>query len=557
MTGDVIRRAITARYNNNMAAKAGGLAKQIDAQLECVICQDRYKTPKVLPCLHSFCKECLDNHIKYTQSRSSRQGPVGRTPPPVVIVCPTCRSSSDLPPGGVDGYNTNFTLSSIVAVMDIHDVMPEEEESVVVKNVTRCQNGLDENPAVVHCLDCQCYLCHSCLELHKKVKATRNHKLVSLKEIKEDVRKLEQKRYCAEHEGEELKLYCRTCEEVICRDCTIVTHKQHDYTFIKDVRDELVKKMNDLVTKVRDKQNEFEGHRRHLDHVDKASNENIDYCKKRVNEFFDSWTKRMEEKKAQLLAELSADLGGTTKRICAENDAVELMSGQITSAIGFTTRLLEQGTPCDIAMMSRQTCKQLNHVQTLQWDPNCVRPCKGSFVGHDTNPLSANVRGGIHSDEIIVEGLTQPKLGENSFTIRVLGEIETQVVVVSIETANGERLDNAVVKENGHHEWTATYNIPRDGRYKISVSVDGVEAKGGPFDRVWQERLSKGTRVRRGQDWKWGDQDGGPLATGAVIGWATDVGASDNWVKIKWDNGRQNNYRWGAEGAFDLEIASP
>ena len=108
----------------------------------------------------------------------------------------------------------------------------------------------------------------------------------------------------------------------------------------------------------------------------------------------------------------------------------------------------------------------------------------------------------------------------------------------------------------GRQQWTATYNIPRDGRYKISVSVDGVEAMDGPFERVWKERLEKGTRVRRGQDWKWGDQDGGILATGVVIGWATDVGASDNWVKIKWDNGRQNNYRWGAEGAFDLAIAS-
>ena len=522
------------------------LAKKINAQLECAICQERYKDPKVLPCLHSFCKPCLDNLIRYTKSRPVGAGKGDE----LLIVCPSCRNESSVPANGVDGYNTNFTLSSIVEVLTIHDV---EED---VQAIKVCENGLDSNPAVVRCYDCQCYLCETCHDQHGKLKATRSHRCVSLKEIKEDVRKFEQKHYCLDHEGEELKLYCRTCQEVICRDCTIVTHKQHDYTFIKDVREELVKKMTGLMDKAKAKRVVFEGHQNHLGEVRQVSEENIASCQRKVAIYFDQWIKNLEEKKKTLLTELDGNLGNASKRLDAENDAVELMHGQIGSAIEFTTSLLDRGTPSDIAMMSRQTCKQLDHVQSLQWNPDCVRPSKVSFVSHENNPLVANVRGGISREEIVVEGIHQPKQGENSFTIRVLGEIETQAVVVSIETANGERLDNAVVKETGRQQWTATYNIPRDGRYKISVSVDGVEAMDGPFERVWKERLEKGTRVRRGQDWKWGDQDGGILATGVVIGWATDVGASDNWVKIKWDNGRQNNYRWGAEGAFDLAIAS-
>ena len=75
-----------------------------------------------------------------------------------------------------------------------------------------------------------------------------------------------------------------------------------------------------------------------------------------------------------------------------------------------------------------------------------------------------------------------------------------------------------------------------------------------PFKREWSDKLPRGTVIRRGKDWKWGDQDKSKTNRGIILGWAGEVGASDKWVKVKWENNRQNNYRWGAEGCYDLEI---
>nr|CAD7427832.1 unnamed protein product [Timema monikensis] len=52
-----------------------------------------------------------------------------------------------------------------------------------------------------------------------------------------------------------------------------------------------------------------------------------------------------------------------------------------------------------------------------------------------------------------------------------------------------------------------------------------------------------GTRVVRGVDWKWGDQDGLPPGEGRVIG---DLG-EDGWIRVQWDNGSTNSYRMGKE----------
>ncbi|CAH1128754.1 unnamed protein product [Ceutorhynchus assimilis] len=67
-------------------------------------------------------------------------------------------------------------------------------------------------------------------------------------------------------------------------------------------------------------------------------------------------------------------------------------------------------------------------------------------------------------------------------------------------------------------------------------------------------RLMKiGTKVIRGADWKWGDQDGNPPAEGRIIGELGD----DGWIRVEWSNGTTNSYRMGVEGKYDLTLTSP
>ena len=63
-------------------------------------------------------------------------------------------------------------------------------------------------------------------------------------------------------------------------------------------------------------------------------------------------------------------------------------------------------------------------------------------------------------------------------------------------------------------------------------------------------KIQVGSRVRRGPDWKWGNQDGGGAGT-AIKGCD-----EDGWIKVRWDEGGSNNYRCGAHGAQDLVICS-
>ena len=86
------------------------------------------------------------------------------------------------------------------------------------------------------------------------------------------------------------------------------------------------------------------------------------------------------------------------------------------------------------------------------------------------------------------------------------------------------------------------YRVGAQGEYDLMVARD-------PMPAVLRFAQS-GLRVRRGPDWKWGDQDGGGPGT------TLSGDDHDGCVWVKWDAGRRNKYRIGAEGSYDLIIDS-
>ncbi|WAR01035.1 HERC2-like protein [Mya arenaria] len=65
------------------------------------------------------------------------------------------------------------------------------------------------------------------------------------------------------------------------------------------------------------------------------------------------------------------------------------------------------------------------------------------------------------------------------------------------------------------------------------------------------EIIAVGCRVRRGADWCYPDQDGGAGNLGNVY----HVG-SNGIIKVRWDCGYKDRYKFGAEGKFELEVVT-
>ena len=128
-----------------MAVKpSSDLLELEDSQLKCPVCLDLYTSPKILPCHHSFCQECLNG---LPQSREAR----GDT---YYISCPTCRQHTKVPRDGVEAFPVAFHVNKLKeAIQDLKKKAPNPQE-------VTCNNH--KMPLEVFCELCETIICFRC-----------------------------------------------------------------------------------------------------------------------------------------------------------------------------------------------------------------------------------------------------------------------------------------------------------------------------------------------------------------------------------------------------------
>ncbi len=200
---------------DTMAEESGGL-ETLDEEITCPICQEHFNDPKILPCCHYYCRDCI-------QLMADKAGPDRP------FSCPECRKDTLLPEGGIDRFPAAFFVNRM---KDAYLKM-EKAHGKVEALCEMCSGGKVE----AFCRQCTDFICAECVKSHKKLKVFSGHSVVTLDELKEGgTRHLhtdsDMPPLCKEHE-EPLKIFCFDCNCLICRDCIVIDHAGHKYEFVK------------------------------------------------------------------------------------------------------------------------------------------------------------------------------------------------------------------------------------------------------------------------------------------------------------------------------------
>ena len=188
----------------------------------------QFTDPKTIPCLHTFCKQCIEKSIESNKKMAS------------IVCCPLCRAPLPNSRDDMSSVPTNFTINRLV---EIFGKRKEAGKSLALKEIqcSSCEDGL---PAITWCIDCENGLCEFCDGAHKRIKAFKSHKTVAvenfLKNPKLVLSTSQKPEACKSHSKQALDLYCKTCSSLICRDCALKDHPRetHNFDFIDDVVDE-------------------------------------------------------------------------------------------------------------------------------------------------------------------------------------------------------------------------------------------------------------------------------------------------------------------------------
>lgn len=83
----------------------------LEEDLTCSVCYSLFSDPRVLPCSHAFCKNCLDNLLKVSNNNNNNF--IWR-PLRQLLKCPNCRTVVDLPLAGLEALPSSVSLRAIV-----------------------------------------------------------------------------------------------------------------------------------------------------------------------------------------------------------------------------------------------------------------------------------------------------------------------------------------------------------------------------------------------------------------------------------------------------------
>ena len=186
--------------------------------LVCGLCEKTYQYkdgPLMLPCLHSFCKPCLDQHIKKERSTVTKKA------------CPTCNvhfpNANDV---------THFPLNLYLSRLAESREYEKQAESGNVK----CQNCEGkQNDATYFFCSYSKFLCSTCKGNCQRLLNNENSEFIDLASYKKGELKIHSPPpKCQEHQ-EKLNLFCQDCTKLICVCCSQTEHQHHEKSSLTKV----------------------------------------------------------------------------------------------------------------------------------------------------------------------------------------------------------------------------------------------------------------------------------------------------------------------------------
>ena len=199
--------------------------------LICQVCSEYYTDPLMLPCLHSFCKTCIQHLIDQEGNGN--------------VKCPTCGSVRSLANSCItSSLPKNLWLAHQVEIATYEDKLRNGQTEIPCDRCVKQANGF----AVVFCCECCSFFCRTCRDDHMWCRDTVKHELVDVgRAPKRRIPQITEQMYitnpplhhkpvqCSKHPDENYKFFCQNCESLICQECMAHEHSGHEHMYLEEV----------------------------------------------------------------------------------------------------------------------------------------------------------------------------------------------------------------------------------------------------------------------------------------------------------------------------------
>ena len=460
------------------------LLHNLREEVSCPVCTNIYTDPKHLPCLHTFCLQCLKQWHRTSHGRDT-------------IRCPKCQAVSRVPESGdLKDLPTSFYLNGLIDVLAIKECKSSH---------VRCGNCDRKSSESSYCFQCCVFWCEECVIGHNIIRSNKDHRVLALKDFQdqdyEDV--MERPAFCPkeDHNKEELKFFCTNCEMPACQTCVTLDHGGHNMKLIKEEAERQKIQTNSLI----------ESQRRNLQAKMNAVSQLDEDCakliqqaedvKRDVETFVDNLIAAIQAKKQNIFSAVEKETNKSLERVTKRKTEIERQIAVIKSSLEKADKLLTRNTNAEIVQLMKSLdtiFEEVDQTEPTARDPEGL-PARLVFVENqkmlDTvstekigtlqmlqqTQASQSIAEGKGLEEGIVHREAQFILTTRNTEGRQCYD-EHDHITVEIRDERGRECATEVRindSKDGLHQ--ISYSPRDEGRCKVTVKVNGDHVRGSPF----------------------------------------------------------------------------
>ena len=465
----------------------GKSLEELEKEITCAICQEYYTEPKVLPCLHYYCKKCI---LKLALRTATNQP----------FSCPECHKETTLPEGGVEELKTAFFInrfkSKVSALERVHG-----------KVEVKCEECTDSGDrAEAFCRQCAVFICRECVKQHERMKSFVSHEVVSLEDLKEGrAREIAVKeppsKKCHIHE-EPLIIYCFDCSSLICRDCTVTVHKEHKFEFSKVAAPITKKKLLEDLNPLREVTVNMSSAIDVLQTSKQEVEAQGDSVTNTIHTSFNELQQILEKRKQQLLTEAASKVQEKMDKLLAKEKNLSLANAEVQSIVLYTEQFVGHCSDNEVMSIHAEIKRRIGReIEEHSKSGRSMEPVEESDMGVEVrcaedlqqlcqnkanitrlvyiDPAQCTVRGeGVETAE--VHKTAEVTLTDNILTNNKITACSA-IVVGQLKSLYDESVIQCDVDQSGPGEYRIQYTPTVRGHHELTVSVDGQQVAGSPF----------------------------------------------------------------------------
>ena len=464
-------------------AVQGKTVEELEREITCGICQEHYTEPKALPCLHYYCKQCILRLVLRT----------GTGKP---FSCPECRCEATLPEGGVDELKTAFFVNRLITTVS---TMERAHGKVEVK----CELcPLNKGNAEAFCRQCARFICKKCMELHKNLQIFLTHEVASLDDLKHGraepipVKEPPTKK-CLVHE-ETLTIYCYDCASLICRDCTVKDHRDHNFEFTKkaapDEKTKLLEEMQPL-KEVHAKLTSTVEHIQTTKLEVEAQNDSvINIIKTSFKELHDI----LDKCEKDLMEEAGAVVQEKVNKLSVQEKSLSLASAEVQSVIDYTERSVRHSTDNEVMSMHTEMRKTIEQkIEEHSKSGRNLEPVEEADMWVEVR-CSEALQQLCQTQAIITKLCIDPskctvhleeaaevgKVSKGTLITRLNNNKQTKrnyKVSCQMKSLHNGVITDCNIKDDRSGRYSIQYTPTVRGRHELTPLIDGQHVAGSPF----------------------------------------------------------------------------